>query len=96
MKDSAFVVCQHQMCRSISAQSDPHLYFLSGKYNCDTPGDTCYIQNSSFISLKLNRLFFFKINFFKKSFRNTIIVSNSLDSDHDLHNVGPDLDPNCL
>ena len=27
---------------------------------------------------------------------NTIIVSNSLDSDQDQHSVGPDLGPNCL
>ena len=32
----------------------------------------------------------------KYSFRNTIRVSNSLDTDHDRHSVGPDLDPNCL
>ena len=32
----------------------------------------------------------------KKSFRNTIRVSNSLDPDQDQHNVGPDLDLNCL
>ena len=32
----------------------------------------------------------------KKSFRNTIRVSNSLDPDQDRRNVGPDLDPNCL
>ena len=40
---------------------------------------------------------FFKINFFKKkSFRNTIRVSNSLDPNQARHFVGPDLDPNCL
>ena len=40
---------------------------------------------------------FFKINFFeKKSFRNTIIVSNILDPDQDRHSVGPNLGPNCL
>ena len=37
-----------------------------------------------------------QINFSKKSFRNTIRVSNSLDPDQDQHFVGPDLDPNCL
>ena len=41
-------------------------------------------------------LTFFKINFFKKKIRNTIRVSNSLDPDQDLQNVGPDLGPNCL
>ena len=32
----------------------------------------------------------------KKSFRNTIRVSNSLDPDQDQQNVRPDLGPNCL
>ena len=42
-------------------------------------------------------LIFFKINFFeKKSFTNTIRVSNSLDPDQVRHFVGPDLGPNCL
>ena len=39
--------------------------------------------------------FFFKINFFKKKFKNTIRVSNGFDPDQDLHFVGPDLGPNC-
>ena len=39
---------------------------------------------------------FFKINFFKNSFANTIRVSSSLDPDQDRHIVSPDLDPNCL
>ena len=34
--------------------------------------------------------------FHKKSFRNSIRVSNGLDTDQDRHNVGPDLGPNCL
>ena len=38
----------------------------------------------------------FKINFFKKSFRNTIRVSNGLDPDQDRRSVGPDLGRNCL
>ena len=38
----------------------------------------------------------FKMNFFKKSIRNTVRVSNSLDLDQDRHFVGPDLGPNCL
>ena len=44
--------------------------------------------------------FFFQKNlsgiFSKKSFRNTIRVSNSLDPDQARHFVGPDLGPNCL
>ena len=39
---------------------------------------------------------FFKINFFDIFFRNTIRVSNNLDSDQDGLFVGPDLGPNCL
>ena len=40
--------------------------------------------------------FFSKLTFSKDSFRNTIRMSNSLDSDQDPHSVGPDLGPNCL
>ena len=39
---------------------------------------------------------FFKLSFKKKSFRNTISVSNSSDPDQARHLVGPDRDPNCL
>ena len=42
--------------------------------------------------LIFSKLFFEK----KKSFRNTIRVSNSLDPDQARHIVGPDLYPNCL
>ena len=41
-------------------------------------------------------LTFFKIIFFKNSFRNTIRLSNSLDPDQARHFVGLDLGPNCL
>ena len=41
-------------------------------------------------------LIFFKWNFSKNYFRNTIRVSNSLDSDQAGCFVGPDLGPNCL
>ena len=34
--------------------------------------------------------------FLKNSFRDTIRLSNSLDSDQARHYVGPDLGPNCL
>ena len=40
--------------------------------------------------------FFSKSTFSKNSIRNTIRVSNSLDSDQTWHIVGPDLGPNCL
>ena len=39
---------------------------------------------------------FFKIDFLKNSFRNTIRKSNSLDPDQARSFVGPDLGPNCL
>ena len=41
-------------------------------------------------------LTFSKLTFSQNSFRNTIRVSNSLDSEQDRHSVGPDLRPNCL
>ena len=40
--------------------------------------------------------FFPKSDFSKNSFRNTISVSNSLDSDQARHFVGSGLGPNCL
>ena len=40
--------------------------------------------------------FFSKFTFSKNSFRNTIRLSNSLDTDQDRPKVGPDLGPNCL
>ena len=40
--------------------------------------------------------FFFKINLSKKSLRNSIRLSNSLDTDQDYSVTGSDLDPNCL
>ena len=39
---------------------------------------------------------FFKINFSKYSFRNTITESNGLDPVQDRHSVGPDLGLECL
>ena len=44
----------------------------------------------------LSALFSFKLIFSKISFRNIIVVSNSLDSEKDGHSVGPDLGPNCM
>ena len=41
-------------------------------------------------------LFFSKLTILKNSSRNAIGVSNILDPDQALQNVGPDLDPNCL
>ena len=41
-------------------------------------------------------IFFSKLAFSIKSFRNKISVSNGLDPDQDRRSVGPDLGPNCL
>ena len=41
-------------------------------------------------------LIFFKIDFFKRIFRKTFRVSNSLDPDQAQRFIGPDLSPNCL
>ena len=50
-----------------------------------------------FVMLLLSSAHFFsKLTFSKYSFRNTIRVSNCLDSDKDRHSVDPDLDSNCL
>ena len=46
--------------------------------------------------LSSTEYFFFKINIFQNSFRNTIRVSKSLDQDLAWHFVRPDLSPNCL
>ena len=43
----------------------------------------------------LSYMDFFKLSL-KKTLRNTIRVSNSLDPDQAWHFVGPNLDPNCL
>ena len=44
----------------------------------------------------LSSAVFFKINFSKNYFRNTIRVPNGLDLDLDRRFVGSDLGPNCL
>ena len=54
----------------------------------------CMLGNFACFFCRL--LIFSKSIFLKNYFRNTIRVSNSLDSDQDRHSVGPDLDPNCL
>ena len=41
------------------------------------------------------RVIFITADLFKKSFRNTIRVSSSLDPDHDRSSVGPCLGPKC-
>ena len=39
---------------------------------------------------------FFQLTISKKSFKNAIRVSNSLDPDQDRYSVSPDQGPNCL
>ena len=53
--------------------------------------DKCMLGNFSFLSCHLLNLF--KINFSKKTFRNTIRVSNGLDPDQDQRSVDLDLGP---
>ena len=55
------------------------------------------LHAGSFFMLPLASADFFQNKLFqKKSFRNTIRVSNNLDPDQDRHFVGPDLGLNCL
>ena len=55
------------------------------------------INDIFFSMLLLLSADFSKINFFqKKSFKNTILVSNGLDPNQDRRFVGSYLDPNCL
>ena len=54
------------------------------------------LYQMSNIQFLLSPAVFSKLTFSKKSFRNTIIVSNCLDPDQDQHSVDPDLGPNCL
>ena len=55
----------------------------------------CFVFVLFFMCVCVFLIFFF-FRKKKKTFRNTIRVSNSLDSDQARHFVGPDLDPNCL
>ena len=67
-----------------------------------TPQKNCYIYSlhagSIFMLLLSSAVrLFTKLTFFLKNyFKNTILVSNSLDPDKDQHHVCPDLAPNCL
>ena len=62
-----------------------------------TPLGSCVCMFNSLHAAKVFMLLtFFKINSFKRSFRNSIGMSNGLDPDQDRHVVGPDLGPNCL
>ena len=62
------------------------------KVNQMTPHFAFWVIFNAFVVVCL----LFLITFKKKSFRNTIRVSNGLDQDHDQYSVGPDLGPNCL
>ena len=74
--------------------------FLRHQKKNDQTGSTKYLTHcvlgnfACFFLLSVD--FFFKLTFSKKSFRNTIRVSNSLDPDQARGFVGPDLDPYCL
>ena len=71
----------------------PYGWFLYSQGTCLL--FACWVLLHAFLS---SVDFFLKINFFKKSFRNTIKVSYSLDPDQAWQNFGPDLGPtpNCL
>ena len=56
----------------------------------------CMLGDSASFFVGCDFFFFFKLTFSKKTFRNTISVSDSLDPDQARHFVGPDLGPNCL
>ena len=66
----------------------PHQHSVNNYFNSLPPG--------KFFMLFLLSADFFKINFFKNSFRNTVSVSNRLDQDQSRRFVGPDLGPICL
>ena len=55
----------------------------------------CMLGNFACFFSRLWIFFFFKLTLSKKSFRNTMSMSNSLDPDQARQNVGPDLGPNC-
>ena len=67
----------------------PELYLCSSKSSFSLTH--CMLGNFSCFCCQL--LTFYEIDFLKKSFRNTIRVSNALDPDQDKHS---DLGPNCL
>ena len=64
------------------------------KHNLDIP-ITYHCMLGNFSSFCCRLLTFFKITFSKNSFKNTISVSNALESDQDPHSVSSDLGPNC-
>ena len=73
--------------RSLSVVSDPHLR-SNLKNNMVKPRIMCCIGVLENANLKT------KVR--KKSIKDTITVSNSLDPDQARQNVGPDMHPNCL
>ena len=56
----------------------------------------CLLVNFSCFFLAIYRFYFSKSTISKKSLRNTIRVSNSLDPDQARRSVGPDLGSTCL
>ena len=81
-------------CKSTAPACKEVFYSLHGVYTIH-PNFICLCMLSYFACVFINWLFF-QNHFSKDSFRNTIIVSNSLDSDQERQNVGPDLGQNCL
>ena len=73
-----------------------HLKFVAKDlFGCPASLILCMLSNFQCFHCRL-LMFFFKINCFKKLFRITIRVSNSLDPDQDRHFVGPDLGQKCF
>ena len=82
-----FDICTQLRLRSACASVESERSHCCKHNFCTLGNFACFLSSLDF---------FLKINFFKKSFRNTIRVSNSLDPDQDQNFVGPDLGPNCL
>ena len=87
---SLTVHTQNRLCTLLEERFDT-MRLLDRKHTLLT---VCLLDNFAFFCRLL--IFFFKIIFFEKYFRNTIRVSNSLDPDQARRSVGPDLGPNCL
>ena len=74
---------------------DPNSGDLTSSTHTKTALTSCMLGNFSCFRSRL-LIFFFKINFFTNSFRNTFRVSNGLDPDQNLHSDSPDPSQHCL
>ena len=74
------------------------MYIFIGQKSKNFPCMDLYpsLPTGCFFFVFCHLLIFFKINFFKRFFKNAIGVSNSLDLNQPLHAVGSYLGPNCL